>query len=86
MNQKEALLSMKLGNRITRSKWELNAHVSLYGNTITMHFHEGGVLHDSIPNFLTQEHNDWVVYCPQGNEQNPEGDDNVNNTTCTKAT
>lgn len=70
MNQKQALLSMKVGNKIARVRWLNNAHVTLTGDTVVIHFHEGGVIHDSVKNFMTQEHNDWVVYCPQGNEEN----------------
>lgn len=86
MNQKEALLQMRIGNRIRRRRWEGGMYCAIENHRILVSFSDGIKTYFSLDDFITQDHNDWEVYCPQGNEQNPEGDNNVNNTVCTKAT
>lgn len=86
MNQKEALLQMRIGNRICRKRWELGMYCAIENNSILVRFADGMKTHFPLNDFITQDHIDWEVYCPQGNEQNSEGDNNVNNTVCTKAT
>lgn len=70
MNQKQALLSLRLGNKIARAKWSHGTYLYLENNTVIVNYYDDSVGKFTIDDFLTQEHNDWVVYCPQGNKQN----------------
>lgn len=84
MNQKEALTALMLGLKIRRKRWHIKCYINIKDNSIIMNYQDGSYSRNRIDDFITQDHHDWEI-CPQGNEQNPEGDGNVNNTACTKA-
>lgn len=65
-----------LGLKLRREKWNSNIRY-IYVNKQSVIVVWGDSISNSYPlkEFITQEHNDWVVYCPPGNEQNPEGDE-----------
>lgn len=75
MNQKEALLQMRIGNRICRKRWAVGMYCAIENNKILVIYPDRMKTQFSLNDFTTQDHNDWEVYCPRGNEQNPEGDD-----------
>lgn len=70
MNAKEALLMLKLGATVRRSCWGKDAAlVSLtHDGKVFVRFLDGHTMRDKVENFLTQQHTDWEVYCPQDNK------------------
>lgn len=70
MTTKEALLMLKLGATVRRSCWGKDAAlVSLtHDGKVFVRFSDGHTMRDKVENFLTQQHTDWEVYCPQDNK------------------